>query len=375
VYLVAADMVFGMRGEDGASGRGVDILYVSCGTTAGLRYGDATVVAALRGCGVTTALLTWSFSASDFVRRHAYRTVARADVYESLALSHVARRAAAACSPRAIIYGTTHAALLQPTPPPGRRIAIRFDTPAQMSRLGRRFRLEHILERRRFRAATCLLPWGVTVTPEMREAIPPGPSVVPLPIPIEGRSVGDVRQPIVVAYAGNPEKKGLHIITEAWRRSEVGDRRLVICGITRSDGLRFLSEQGLNEPERVDWLGLLQHDDFRELTARAEVVVAAARYENHGIAQLEALADGALLVTVPSEGPFAALEVARSLAPGLVAADRSADELASALTFAFAFDDAARRRYRARSAELIRQHSRETLESRLRDDVLPLLLS
>ena len=49
--------------------------------------------------------------------------------------------------------------------------------------------------------------------------------------------------------------------------------------------------------------------------------LAAPRREDYGIAQLEALADGCVLVTTPSPGPYAALPLARELDPRLVGAD------------------------------------------------------
>ena len=44
--------------------------------------------------------------------------------------------------------------------------------------------------------------------------------------------------------------------------------------------------------------------EFRALLRRARVYVTAPRREDYGLAQLEALADGALLVTTPAPGPL-----------------------------------------------------------------------
>ena len=54
--------------------------------------------------------------------------------------------------------------------------------------------------------------------------------------------------------------------------------------------------------------------------------MTAPRREDYGLAQLEALADGCLLVTTPAPGPYAALPMARALDARLVA-----DDLAPAL--------------------------------------------
>jgi hypothetical protein len=76
----------------------------------------------------------------------------------------------------------------------------------------------------------------------------------------------------------------------------------------------------------VRFAGLLEPGEFRDLLRRARVYVTAPRREDYGIAQLEALADGAMLVTTEAPGPYAALPIARDLDPRLVG-----DDLAGAL--------------------------------------------
>ena len=63
---------------------------------------------------------------------------------------------------------------------------------------------------------------------------------------------------------------------------------------------------------------MLAPAEYRALLRRSRVFLSAARREDYGIAQLEALADGCLLVTTPSPGPYAALPLARELDPRLV---------------------------------------------------------
>ena len=58
--------------------------------------------------------------------------------------------------------------------------------------------------------------------------------------------------------------------------------------------------------------------EYRALLRRARLFVAAPRWEDHGLAQLEALADGCVLVTTAGPGPYAALPLARELDPRLV---------------------------------------------------------
>jgi DNA polymerase (family 10) len=66
---------------------------------------------------------------------------------------------------------------------------------------------------------------------------------------------------------------------------------------------------------------MLAPAEYRALLRRSRVFLSAPRREDYGIAQLEALADGCLLVTTPAPGPYAALPLARDLDPRLVGPD------------------------------------------------------
>ena len=77
------------------------------------------------------------------------------------------------------------------------------------------------------------------------------------------------------------------------------------------------------------YAGMIAPAEYRALLRRARVFVTAPRWEDYGIAQLEALADGCALVTNEAPGPYAALPLARALDPRLVG-----DGLAAALRLA-----------------------------------------
>jgi len=347
----------------------VDVLLVSPGTTLGWRRADAELTDVLEELGVTVSLVR-----SDMrLARHFRRTMQLTDLAEAAAMRRALSRALRDTEPRAILYSTTQATMLQP----GERLrgaAVRFDSLAAQNRPGRANALQHGLERRALQQAALLLPWGLDPALRVPEDMVGTSRVVALPVSIGAASPAAEREQVAVAYAGNPDKKGLEIIAEAWRLAGAPVGRLVVTGIEAEAGRAHLRRHGIGEPPWVEWPGMMPADEHRALVARAEVYLSASRIEEYGVAQLEALAAGALLVTTPSEGPYEALALARRLEPALVAAERTPAALADALRAAAALPAPARAEYRRQAAELVAPYSREELRRRLDDQVLPLLL-
>ncbi|MBW3606919.1 MAG: glycosyltransferase, partial [Actinobacteria bacterium] len=264
-----------------------------------------------------------------------------------------ARAGIAAYDPRAIVYSTTTAALLWPRPG-----AIRYDAPSAVNRPGRHGVWQRPLERRRLRTAPLLVPWhagSLAETPHPHA----GAVVVPIAVEPSAHSGGAARDIAAVTYAANPQKKGLDRVLRAWGRARTGDEQLVVAGAD----LRRADVPGV----RV--AGRLAPAEYRALLRRARVFVTAPRREDYGIAQLEALADGCLLVTTAAPGPYAALPLARALDPRLVAADDAG--LARALRAAL---DAPAPDYAQRAAIALAPFTPAAVDAAVREELLPRLL-
>ena len=316
-----------------------DVLLVSLGGTAGLRAADDALAGSLRRAGASVATVRVAAAREP-------RTFALTD----LAWAVPARRAAAAAlrdaEPRAIVYSSSTAALLWPRPG-----AIRFDAPAAGNRPGRHGVWQRPLERRRFAAAPLLLPWSDGALAEA--PAPHGPALV-VPVAVARSGPGGERDIAAIAYGANPEKKGLDRVLAAWRAARRPGETLVVAGLRGSD------EEG------VRYAGMLAPDEYRALLRRTRVFVTAPRREDHGIAQLEALADGCALVTTAAPGPYAALPLARSLDLRLVG-----DDLAAALRTAL--DDPAPG-YAERARAALERFSPAAVDAVVRERLLPALL-
>ncbi len=325
----------------------VDVLIVSLGSTAGLRASDAELAGALRRAGARVQVAAAR-------RPREVRTYGLTD----LAWAHAARVAAIAGiaehAPRAIVYSTVTAALLWP-----RAGAIRYDAPAAANRPGRHGAWQRPLERRRLAEATLL----VAVDPgTLAETPRPHAAAIVVPIPVEpSPATGAPRDIAALTYAANPAKKGLDRVLAAWQRARLDGEQLVVAGAdphVDAAGVRVA--------------GAMKPTTYRALLRRARVFVTAPRREDYGIAQLEALADGCVLVTTQAPGPYAALPLARALDHRLVVAgDDDGAGLARAVRIAL---DAPAAGYAARASDAIGPFRRAAIDVLVRDELLPRLL-
>jgi glycosyltransferase involved in cell wall biosynthesis len=347
----------------------VDVLLVSPGTTAGWRRVDAELAALLRELGLTVATASTGFR----VARHLRRGVLATDLAEAAAMRRALTRALRDHAPRAILFSSPQAAMLQPAGRLRGATAVRFDEPAATNRAGPGAGLLHALERRALGRVRLLLPMGVEPSAEAR-AIGVATPMIALPVAI-ATDAGPwrAREPVALAYAGNPRKKGLELLAGAWARGGREGWRLIVTGIGRDAGLRHLARHGVAEPAGVEWAGLIPPERYAALVRSAAVFVSASRHEDYGLAQLEALGAGLALVTVAATGPYPALGIARALDARLVAAEASPEALGASLAVALGMGEDERARHAAAALELLRPHSREELRRRLAEQVLPAL--
>jgi len=321
----------------------VDVLLVSLASTHGWRVADAALAGALERAGATVAV-------AEARRPREVRTFALTD----LAWAIAARRAAIAGlrehRPRAVLYSTTTAALLWPRPG-----AVRFDALAAGSRPGRHGLWQRDRERAVLDRAPLLVPMAGTALAEAPDWSPLAPRVVvPAPItPSEAPVPVGERAVDVLIYASDPVKKGLTRVLDAWAAVRRPGEELVVVSEhdVSADGVRVERAHGAA---------------FRELLRRTKVYAVAPRREDFGIAQLEALADGCLLVTTPPVGPYPAAHLARELDARLVG-----DDLGAAIRTALDDPPAG---YAERAARLLAPYRPDAVDRMVAEQLLPRLL-
>ena len=343
-----------------------DVLLLSLGTTLGWRVADSLFVDQLERAGARTVAVSVRMGASARLRR-AYPVT---DLVEAVAARRALRAALRRHRPRVLAISSTTAAMLADVQ--GLPFAVRLDAPAALNRPGAHNAPLHALERRTLCDARLVLPWSRAA----REALPAASApavVVPPPVERSGEALQS-RDRIAVAYTPDVKAKGLDVVCAAWARAGIEDARLLVFGVERHAARSHLARTGTPAPATVEFRGKRPAGEFRATVRRSLVYAGGARWEDFGQAPLEALADGALLATVPSAGPFEALELARDLAPELVAPSLDPVALAGALRRAFALPEHEVRRYRQRAAALLEPYRPEAIQRVVEREVLPPLL-
>lgn len=344
-----------------------DVLLVSLGTTLGWRVADETLAAQLERAGASTALVAVGRGAADRLRR-GYPVN---DLVEMHAARRAVRTAVERLEPRALIVSSTTAAMLLPALPTP--YAVRFDAPARLNRPGARNALLHRLERRSMRRALVTIPFSVAGAGELPDCAA-RPIVVPPPIDPSPPLRDGSRDRLGVAYVPDPKAKGLDILVRAWAAAAPDGARLEVFGLDPGWARAHLRRAGVREPSSLDLRGTVPAAEFRARLRRAHAFIHAARWEDWGQAPLEGLADGALLATVPSGGPYEGGRLARELDERLVADRVHADALAPAIRAAFALSDAEAADYRTRAAELLRPFHSESVQTTVTEELVPALL-
>jgi len=281
------------------------------------------------------------------------RTLALTDLVWARAARAAALEGIAAHSPRVVVYSTVTSALLWPRPG-----AIRYDAPAAANRPGRHGIWQRPFERRRLAQASLLIPQDPGT---LAESPSPHADAVIVPIPVEPSGpIAGRRDIAAITYAANPHKKGLDRVLTAWSRARRDGEELVVAG----------ADARIDAPG-VRVAGRLEPIEYRALLRRARIFVCAPRREDYGLAQLEALADGCVLVTNDAPGPYAALPLARALDPRLQV-DAAGDGLAAAVRVAL---DLPRPGYAELAAEAIAPFRRAAVDAVVRNELLGRLLA
>lgn len=349
------------------------VLVIAGDQTRGLRRDSNQLIDCLRQCGMRVEAVRPSFR---WVKRllFAYPMI---DLLEAASIALAAFRWLQHNSHVRIdaIFVTTAPAVIFMPKRWLRISAVRFDSLAQENRHGWRNSPTRWLERRRIGGARLLLPYSRASAERVRPLVGAQKPIIVWPPPIES-TLGPDRvadRNGFLCYAADPWKKGLDIAVGAFSMLASAEDPLFVAGISETEARRYLNTRDVVCPDSVRFVGSLTSDEYRDLSRRCHAYLGSSRHEEYGTSQLEALADGALLITVPSGGPSIPEQYARQLDPALVASSVGIEALFESMRASKQYSLEDRQRYSARARELMADLTYRTFVRRLRMEILPLL--
>jgi len=320
-------------------GGATDVLVVCADTTTGWRAAASELASSLERNGARVRI-AFTGPIRDV------RTFMLTDLVQARAARRTTHAAIVAHEPAAVVYCAITASLLWPRPG-----AIWLDAVAAQNRPGRHGVWQRVIERRRLAESPLVMRMSEHALEPLPDLSTP---IVPVPVERSG-PITEQRDVAAITYAADPVKRRLGLVLDAWEAARRPGEELLVAGTDQ-----------VPEREGVRVAGKLAPADYRALLRRAQLFVCAPLREDYGIAALEALADGCMLVTTPATGGYPAFDLARALDPRL-----ATDELAVALRAAL---DSPVPGYAAQAAELLAPFRRDAVDATIARDVLPRLL-
>lgn len=336
-----------------------EVVFVGLGTTGGWRHADRRLAEALVARGVHLRAAWPRLDRLEAVARRA--PAPTRDLLQALAMRHVLGRLVRDSTDLVVVSSSIGLLLASDGVAP--RMVAWLDAPVYACRPGRRNGVIRWLERRSAPRVAGIAMQTLRSIEDVERTFSmlDGP-VLGLPVPVVERGPAPVeRDAFGLIYAGNPWKKGLDLAVRAWGAAGAS-APLKVTGISRADGTEFLRDVGCPVPSTVEWLGRVPVEEHRRLSRTASVYLSCSRREEYGNSQLEALVDGAVLVSGPCQSTAEPRALALALEPGFVSDDEGAG-LESALGRGLSIGRSERVAYQARAQALLEPYSQAAFDA------------
>jgi glycosyltransferase involved in cell wall biosynthesis len=122
-------------------------------------------------------------------------------------------------------------------------------------------------------------------------------------------------------------RKGLDILVKAWRGIHK-DKKLIVTGIDELNAMHFLRKEGLEIPGNIEFVGMLNREKYLKILASSSYFISSSRWEDYGLAVVEALACGKVVISTPTPGPS---ELLRKIDQRLISPTFSPFELSNTI--------------------------------------------
>lgn len=124
-------------------------------------------------------------------------------------------------------------------------------------------------------------------------------------------------------------RKGLDILVKAWSMIHK-NKKLVVAGVNEEDAALYLKKKSIKIRDNIEFAGMLMREEYLSMLAKSSFFISAARFEDFGIAVLEALSYGKPVAATPTIGPS---EFLREIDKNLISASLSPVDLANTIEY------------------------------------------
>jgi glycosyltransferase involved in cell wall biosynthesis len=171
-----------------------------------------------------------------------------------------------------------------------------------------------------------------------------------------------------ISYCSRPWIKGLDILVKAWSECH-STKRLVITGINKKDAMLYLKKKKVKIGDNIEFAGVLPREKHLSILAKSSFFISPARFEEFGIAILEALSYGKPVVSTPTIGPP---EFLREIDKNLISASFSPVDLAN--TIEYVEEHTGDEKLTKDIEKYVDDYNYSNIRERLKKDVLDVLL-
>jgi glycosyltransferase involved in cell wall biosynthesis len=163
-------------------------------------------------------------------------------------------------------------------------------------------------------------------------------------------------------------RKGLDILVKAWSMIHE-NKKLVVTGVNKEDAVLYLKKKSIKIPDNIELAGMLRREEYLSMLAKSSFFISASRFEDFGIAVLEALSYGKPVAATPTIGPS---EFLRGIDKNLISPSFSPVDLAN--TIKYIEEHIGDQKMKQDIEKYVDNYNYSNIKERLKKNVLDVLL-
>ena len=160
----------------------------------------------------------------------------------------------------------------------------------------------------------------------------------------------------------------MDILIKAWSMLHE-NKKLVVTGVNKEDAVLYLKKKSIKIPHNIEFAGVMTRAGYLSKLARSGFYISPARFEEFGIAVLEALSYGKPVAATPTIGPS---EFLQEIDKNLISPSFSPVDLAN--TIKYIEEHIGDQKMKQDIEKYVDNYNYSNIKERLKKNVLDVLL-